>query len=43
MRIIIFDTKNVLNGNNGRLRIEEEISEFEDKPIEMIQNETTKK
>lgn len=41
MRIIISEVKNTLDGNSGRLgTTEEKINEFEDKWIEMIQNET---
>lgn len=44
MRIIISEMKNTLVEGNGRLGIEEEkISEFEDKPVEMIQNELKNK
>lgn len=40
MRIIISEMKNTPVEENGRLGIEEEkISEFEDKLIEMVQNE----
>lgn len=44
MRIIISEMKNTLDEENGRLGIEEEkVSAFEDKPIEMIQNEIKNK
>ena len=39
MRMIILEMKRALDGDNGRLGIEEEkISEFEIKPIENFQN-----
>lgn len=44
MRIIISEMKNTPVEENGRLGIEEEkISEFEDKLIEMVQNEIKNK